>query len=296
MKRVPDVSVIIPTLCHAARAPLLRRAIDSVSSQQGVRALPILVVNGRVRDPALLAALRKDVRLRILELDQAGIPDALRAGREIVDTAWFSALDDDDSCLPGSLAARVRKLQSMPAFDTVVTNGLICAGGGTRVFPPDLEVIEQDPLKALTQGNWLLPGAWLCRSDRVGPWLFAGMPSALECTFLALQFALRCRTCFLDQPGVAYQGDTAVSESKSPDYIHRQLPALEQLLALPLSRELEDWVQRMTSAVKHDISAHHLRERDHRNAWRWHLRSLLGRHGWRYASYTLRLILNATGK
>jgi glycosyltransferase involved in cell wall biosynthesis len=291
MAEIPEVSVIMPTLGRSARASLIHRSVQSVISQESVRAIPIVVVNGPHRDFSLVRSLQLDSRLRVLDLEAPGIPGALRAGREAVETEWFSALDDDDVCLPGSLAARVERLQSTPACDTVVTNGLICDVAGERLYPDDLTAVECDPLGALTESNWLLPGAWLCRSDRVGAWLFDGMPGALECTYLALQFALHCRPCFLDRPSVAYQDDTPDSESNSPDYVHRLVPALEQMLELPLSGKTRNWIRRALTAAKHRVSGTHLQNQELAKAWQWHARSLVGPGGWRYASYTFRLLL-----
>jgi len=53
----PTVNVIMPTLARSARAPLLRRALASVAGQAGVRAVPIVVLNGAERDPGLVAEL-----------------------------------------------------------------------------------------------------------------------------------------------------------------------------------------------------------------------------------------------
>lgn len=286
----------MPTRALGVRACVLRRALDSVLSQHHVRALPIVVANGPDRDPALLRDLRKDRRLRLIERDQPSLPAAIRAGRRAVETEWFSTLDDDDVYLPGTLVARVRALQSRPAIDTVVSNGLVRCTGAERIHLDDVPGIEASPLRALHDGNWLLPGAWLCRTERVGCELFDAMPMALECTYLAIRFALHGPICFLAQPGVAWYADTPESESKSRYYLHRQLEALDRLLELPVPDETRQWIRSVKSASRHGIADMHFKERELIQAWRWHLRSLMGYGGWRYASFSLRLLLATGGR
>ncbi|MGD8430781.1 MAG: glycosyltransferase family A protein, partial [Ectothiorhodospiraceae bacterium] len=134
----PRVSVIVPTRGLGRRAALVRRALESVLSQQGVETIPIVVINGPDRDPGLVADLRRDSRLRLLDVADAGIPDALKAGREAIDTPWFSALDDDDLYLPGALLSRIRALESRPGYGAVVTNGLVRNHGTERLHVPDM--------------------------------------------------------------------------------------------------------------------------------------------------------------
>ena len=133
----------MPTRALRERAEVLRRAIDSVLSQAGVRAVPLIVVNGTGRDPGLVEALTADPRLRVLCQEEAGIPAALRAGREVLDTPWFADLDDDDLFLPGALALRVDTLERRPDCCAVITNGYRRSASGTDVLnaPDELDEI-----------------------------------------------------------------------------------------------------------------------------------------------------------
>jgi hypothetical protein len=54
------------------------RAIESVLDQRGVRASPIVVVNGHLRDADLAAQLHADRRLRVPEQAPADLPAALQ--------------------------------------------------------------------------------------------------------------------------------------------------------------------------------------------------------------------------
>lgn len=290
MPDLDEVAVIMPTLALGMRATLIRRSLDSVLSQEGVRPIPILVVNGSRRDQSLVRHLKTDTRVRVIEVGEAGIPGAFQAGRESVDTQWFSSLDDDDVYLPGALAARVEALRARPDCDTVVTNGLRRNSDGDQLHNPDMSVIEREPLSALTAGNWLLPGSWLCRSERIGPWLFDGMPKFLECTYLAIQFALHCRLCCLDEPTVAWYTDTPESESKSRAYVLSMDNALKRILELPLPAEFRPWIRRKISEAQHNISELHLGDGKIDESWRWHLSSLSGPGGWRHLPFSLQLL------
>ncbi len=293
MSDLAEVSVIVPTRALAARASLIHRALESVLSQERVRALPILVVNGPDRDSSLVGELNRDPRLQVIDLEAAGIPGALRAGREAVETEWFASIDDDDVYLPGALAARVEALKARPAFDTVVTNGLRRGGYGDRLHVPDMSSVECAPLDALNRGNWLLPGAWLCHTARVGASLFEGMPNMLECTYLAIQFTLRCNTCFLDRPTVVWYVDSPASESMSRAYILGGVAAHERLLELPLPTETRRWMRERLTSAMHGVSDLHYRERALSKAWQWHVRTLVRPGGWRYLPFSLRLLLAA---
>lgn len=286
----PEVAVIMPTRALAMRAPLIRRALMSVLSQEGVTATPIVIVNGPDGDPTLIRELEADSRVRLSRVKAPGIPGALRAGRALVNTEWFSALDDDDIYLPGALATRIKALRTSPSCETVVTNGLRRNTDEDEIHIADIAAVEQDPLNALTRGNWLLPGAWLCRSASVGEWLFDEMPQSLECTYLAIQFALRGRLCFVEQPTIAWYTNTPDSESKSDSYIFGQEAALERILEMQLPNELRQQMRRRITGVRHRIAELYLREDRLARSLRWHLRSLAGRGGWRYASFSLKLL------
>lgn len=291
MSDCPEVAVIVPTRALAERAPLIQRALTSILSQEGVRPTPIVVVNGPDWDPVLVREFDVNPRVRLIKLDTPGIPGALQAGRAAVSAEWFSALDDDDIYLPGALAMRVKTLRNNPDCDTVVTNGLRRDAEGEKVHISQISAVEKNPLQSLTRGNWLLPGAWLCRSENIGGWLFEGMPKFRECTFLAIQFALHGHLRFLAEPTVAWYTDTPASESKTRDYILGHELALERMLELPVPVEFAQSLRKKITDARHGEAALHLREGNLAQSWRSHLRSLSGPRGWRYAPFSLRLLL-----
>jgi glycosyltransferase involved in cell wall biosynthesis len=284
------ISVLIPTLARRERVPYLRRAIDSVLHQQGVRAVPLLVVNGAQRDVALVSALRADRRIRTLERAESGLPEALRAGRRAVEAPWFATLDDDDELLPGGLAIRHRALLERDTCDVVVTNGYRRCDAGNVLHVQAGAEVEADPLRALLRANWLLPGSWLARTDRVGADLFDGMPRYLECTFLAARFATAHRMLWLDAPTVAYTEDSPLAESNSREYLLGQADALRSLLALELPGDVRQALRARIVTACHQAADHELHAGRTREAWRWHAATLREAGGWRHIPFMRHLL------
>jgi len=284
------ISVILPTRALAERGAGLRRAIESVVGQRGVRAVPLVVINGGDADPALRRQLENDPRCRVFHLERPHLPAALREGRRQVDTPWFATLDDDDEFLPGGLARRLAALAADPTLDLVVSNGIRRSASGDRLQVTDPDPVRRDPLRALLVQHWLMPGSYLARSDRVGIELFDEMPTYLENTYLALRFGLDYRFAYLDEPTMIRHLDTPDSVSKSEAYLHGQFDALRRLLELPLPVDVRDGFRRRVAEVSHSASVRALAGGALRPAWAWHLRSLVARGGWRYLAYTRRLV------
>lgn len=287
----PAITVIVPTLARACRAAVLRRAIDSIVAQRAVDARPLVVVNGSEADPTLLESLIADPRVQVVRCAEASLPGALRAGRERVSTAWFASLDDDDVLLGDALVRRWQRLLDAPDADVVISNGLRRDAHGDAPVMADVRAIEADPLGALARGNWLLPGSWLCRTDRVGPELFDGMPRYLECTFLAIRFASRYRPVFLDQATVRWYANTPDGEHASSVALLGSPQALLALLQHELPAELRRHLRRRLAAAYNACSRHSLRAGRRGAAWLYHLRSLAVPYGLRFLPYTARLVV-----
>ena len=282
MCAAPAVSVILPTTALPERAALLRRAIQSIIDQDGVYTVPLIVINGLQRDSDLVRELQADRRVRVVLLDDAHLPRALAAGWDMVETEWFAELDDDDVLLPGALSYRARALAEHAEWDVVVTNGIRRTAGHDIVHLDDLPTLRQDPLRALTRGNWLLPGSWLCRTRSCGRWLFDGMP--------ALQCATRFRLEFLERPTVVWHGDTPGAASTSPEYVFAGVAAHRRFLELDLPADVRRSILRTLPRVHNGVAKLHLRDRRLREAWASHLRSLRGPGGWRQLPFTRHLI------
>lgn len=293
MERAREISIIVPTRALRERAALMRRALASIFGQEHVAPVPIVVVNGPDADAALVDELKSDRRVRIFFLDSADLPDALRFGRSQVDSAWFGTLDDDDVLQPDALAHRVFALEENPSHDVVVTNGLCRDAHGDVLNVTDFASVARDPLRALRHGNWLLPGSWLGRSEDVSEQLFHGMPRYLECTYLAIQFATKHRPLFLNQPTVVWHTDTPCSIRTSTQYQLGQVAAMQRLLELEVPDDVRADLSRRLGAAYHQSAVIHLRDGNHRQAWRTHCRSLIHPGGWRYLPFSRRLLLAA---
>jgi glycosyltransferase involved in cell wall biosynthesis len=232
--RGADVSIIMPTLACRERAASLVRAIDTVVSQQGPRGIPLVIVNGPAGAPEVLEHLRRRADIRLVTLNEASLPDALRAGRTLVDTPYFAVLDDDDELLPGALRARLEGLEAAPGTDLVVTNGFLAGFGRRELNIADFRRIEADPLRMLLTQHWLPPCAGLFRTNTITPEFFERIPRYREWTYLALQLALRRRIAFAACPTFVYCTDTVGSLSKSRAYCLAGPPAIARMLELPL--------------------------------------------------------------
>ncbi|MEJ7812386.1 MAG: glycosyltransferase family A protein [Gemmatimonadaceae bacterium] len=286
----PAITVIIPTRALRERAGHLRRAIDSVLDQRAVRVVPLVVINGSRRCAEIERSLRADARVRLLTRNEADLPAALRTGREAVDTPFFATLDDDDVLLPGALTLRARALERRPDCAAVVTNGYRRSTAGDVLnIPPGCDV-NTDPLRALLNRNWLLPGSWLCRTDAVGIGVFEGMPRYLECTYLAVRFATEYRMVWLDAPTVVYQVGSPFAESASLEYLVGQVPALRRILALDLPDDVRRQLRARVAVTCHMAAIHFWSDGAVGEAWRWHAASLREHGGWRHLPFTRHLL------
>ena len=284
------MTVVIPTRGLAERVETLWRAVDSVRGQAGVRAVALVVLNGAQRAPEVEGALGRAPGVRLIVREEGDLPAAHRAGRREVETPWFGALDDDDFLLPGALARRVSALEERPDGDVVVTNGLVRRDGVDTLHVPPEHAVAADPLRALQRRNWLLPGSWLARSERVGTRVFDDMPRYRECTYLALRFAIEHTMVWLQEPTVIYNVGSPHAESRSRGYLMEQVGALRRILELPLPPAVRRRVRHEVAAAFHDMADFRWAAGELDEAWRLHLRSLREWGGVRYLPFTRHLL------
>lgn len=284
------VTIIIPTRGLRERSASLAAAIESAWYQCDVQPVVIVVLNGPHRDPSVERALRDDPRITLVVSETASLPAALATGRAMVETRWFTALDDDDVLVPNALSMRVRALGDHPDCAAVVTNGWRRTGGRDTLHVSPNENVSADPVRAMLAHNWLLPGSWLCCSDRVGVDVFAAMPEYLECTYLGLRLASEHRMVWLDTPSVIYTVGSPGAESSSRAYVLGQVAALRRIIALPLPADARRTLRARIAGAYH-AAANHEREIGALGAaWRWHVRCLLEPSGWRYAPFMRHLV------
>jgi hypothetical protein len=287
--RAEEVTVLIPTRAATERETSLRQAVESVLCQEGVSARVLLLLNGAENEPQLSASRLTDLRLTILRRRDANLPAALQQGARAVETPWFAALDDDDELLPGALKLRLHALARHPDRLVVAGNGYRRDDGVDTLHVANGEPIRTDPLRALLDRNWLLPGSWLCRTTPATTAIFDHMPRHLECTYLAIRFAA-LGMIWIDDPTVVYNVNTPLSARQSRAYVEGQAEALRHILEL----ELPDYARReLTSRI---AAAHHraanlsLAKGELKEALRCHLATLRSPGGWRHLPFARHLI------
>lgn len=119
----PLVSTIIPTIAVKEKADLLKRAIRSVRASFTGHVNIIVVVNGNRFDTDVCEWLKAQPDILFEYITTPSLPHAIIRGRELINTPYFSTLDDDDEYLPGATDIKVAALEAESAADVVVTNG-----------------------------------------------------------------------------------------------------------------------------------------------------------------------------
>ena len=289
MDSVTGISVIIPSLANSSRAALLERAIGSVLSQEGVRAIPIVVVNGGRHDPVLLDSLKRRTDIRCVHFSYGGLPEARLRGRISVDTPFFANLDDDDELLPNSLVTRLRPMQQDEKIDVVVSNGFRDMGNGRSITDPKINRFQTNPLDGLMEACWLNESGGLFRTETIGREFFENLPPVVEWTYIAFQLAQSRNIHFMDVQ-TFIKHDTPQSLSKSKEY-HLQHPyVLRDMLQRPMPDAIRAKLTQKHVAALHLTSTILLEMGDFRTAWRFHLQSLGHRGGLQYLLYTRHIL------
>ena len=282
------ICVLVATLASPARAPYLRRALTSIRAQS-VPTRAIVVVNGSEADPALVDELAKAADITLLRQAEASLPAALARARAAVDSAAFAQLDDDDELLPEALALRLARLDGADCLDAVVTNGLVRHGREERHSIADAAAVATQPLDAMMQSNWLLPGAALFRTATIGAEFFAAAPCYLEWTYVGLRLAAERRIAVLPEATVVHYEGLEFSVDRSRACLLGRPRAFAPLLQLSLPAHIRRALRRKRGAAWH-AAAERLRiDGDRRAAWAAHVRSLAAPGGLRYVAYTRHL-------
>ena len=124
----PLVSIAIP----ARNAALtLRRAVDSVLSQDYGNLEVIIAVNGSTDNTLGIAKSIDDDRIRVIE-SQAGIVPALNACLKTSRGDYIARQDADDEWLPGKLSKQVQFLEST-GIDVLGTQMIVREGESETV-------------------------------------------------------------------------------------------------------------------------------------------------------------------
>ncbi len=128
-----EVSVIVPTY---NRAHVLRRALESVLSQQGARFEVLLVDDGSTDGTKLLAQEVEQVtpNFRYFYQPNQGPSAARNSGIQKSETPYLAFLDSDDEWLGGKLSAQLEFFRENPGYLICQTEE-IWIRNGRRVNP-----------------------------------------------------------------------------------------------------------------------------------------------------------------
>lgn len=286
----PLVSVIIPTMASAARAELLKRAVHSIRASSCQPIKIIAVVNGNRFDAAVCHWLKAQPDIRFEYVEKPSAPNAVLRGRELVETEFFSALDDDDEYLQGSTDQKLVLLQADAKADLVVGNYYQHRDGREFLSYDRLNAVPAEPLEMLMEFNWLHNGNALFRTASIDVRYFQDYHAFAEWTLVAFRLALDGKkVAVVDAPVFRCNEETPGSLSKSPAYFQAYLPLFKRMLGLAPPRHVVRMIHRKIGAAYHDASVDALHDGRRATAVLHHLRSLVCTDGLRYLSYTRHL-------
>lgn len=284
------VSVIIPTLASAQRAPTLARAIESVrrASRSAIRI--IVVVNGSRHDNDLCDWLKSQPDVLFDYQETPSAPKAVLRGRELVTSDFFSTLDDDDEFLAGAIDARIALMQDRPDVDLVITNGYRNIDGVDAILYRRLADVPEHPVQTLMDFNWLNSGNALYRTSSFDRGYFADSHPFGEWTWLAYKLAMDGKKICVSNEPTFRINDTQDSLSKSENYRNSYLPLFQRMLDYAPPRDVAKSIRRKMGAAWHEASDASMKNGDRAEAFAFHMRSLVHPGGLRYLSYTRRFL------
>jgi glycosyltransferase involved in cell wall biosynthesis len=287
------IDIVVATTAEARRAALLVRAIDHIVGQDGVRARPIVVVNGTRFDPALVEQLKRRTDILLIHLNPGNLFLARRTGFEAVTSEFFGIHDDDDFLLPGALARRLAAISGNDRVDWVVSDGTFVWPDREVPFIPSIEHLRCDPYGLLLDHCWLCSAGNLFRKSAIKGDLFDSVPS-MEITYIAFRLLAEGRMpAIVEEPTFKYFFYPD-SLSKKDHYNLPAAQAIHTMMKLPVPGWVRRKLARKYRQAMHDIADHHWARGRQREAWAAHLRSLAGLpEFFRYFAFTRRLLAGA---
>lgn len=282
----PGVSLIIRTKAMHERAGLLRRAIDSVLTQNGVDVTCIIIVNGIEASEPLVGSLQEDGRLVCIVEPNADKAAATLLGRKHVRTEFFAFLDDDDELLPGSLIQRASHLREHPTLACVATNGeYVKRSGIGPVFHNTQQVIGKY-VRALLHGrNWLAAGGATFRTAMVGEEYFADLPPHREWTLIAFRIATRLPVEFLDISTYRIYS-TLASQSKTPTYMEAGALVTQLMLEWDGRPAHVPAIHRRAIGAYRQACSYHRINGDFTRAWHFYRKAVSSPFGLSFVPYS----------
>ena len=284
-----QVTVIIPTLAEATRRRSLLRAIDCVLNQNGVSALPLVVINGRRFDGGLRAALEPRGDIKTLYLPEGHVARAQTLGVEHVETPYFAFLDDDDIFTDAALTHRLALMETDPHPDLVVTNIHIETEGQISLMTEDMHGFSVDPAHSIFELSWLNGINNLFRTATVRAHYFRDRAPYMEWTALGIKLAREKRIAFSNRPTAIYHNTTG-SASKQQQYLEAQAKLMASLQRRSYQQKTSLLIDRKLTGALNSLSLLARADGKMLRAWRFHLACLASPGGWRYLGFTRKLI------
>lgn len=290
MTHQATVSVVIPTMAAKERELPLRRAIESIRQSSTTTVKIITVVNGTRADSEICRWLAIQSDIQYERLPTPSLPLAVRRGRELVQTPFFSFLDDDDEYLVGGTDLKSAELSSHAEADLVISSGFRHCGEVDDPIMTPLDKVPSAPLESLFEFNWLSSCNALFRSDSFPPEFFADPHPYAEWTWLAYKLAMAGKKIASINQATFRINDTPDSLSKSDSYHNAYQALYRRMLLLKPPPEIARAIRTRMSADWHDQSVRALLRGERLQACTFHISSLMLPGGLRYLPYTRRLV------
>lgn len=284
-------TVVIASRCDDARGALLKRACESVDAMAGDCDYSILVVvNGPRVSSSVLDWLATMPNVRVIRLRSGSYPLARRVGAEMADSEFLAFLDDDDELMPNTLARKIAYFRQHPDIDVLVTDGLRVNGSTvTKIFPP-AEARYGDLVETLMRSGWGA-GAPTLRTKNIDLSAFDAEFRHLEWTSTTLELASRYKFGFLDEPMYRYYEDTPDSLWKNADHCLAAPEVWRRLSKSYAGTRYEATVRLRYGRVCHMASWEYARRGKLRDAWRFHVESLISPGGLAFVPLSAKLLL-----
>ena len=284
-----DATVIIPTLAEPSRRRSLLGAIDCVLRQQGVRALPLVVINGERYDRELRRELEARTDIQVRYREPASVTAAQAFGVEQVRTPYFAFLDDDDLFTEDALAHRIALMEATPAADFVVTNFYFERNGERRLACDDIGIYAAEPAHSIFEFAWCSSVNTLFRTASVDADFFRPKVPQMEWTALGIRLARERRAVFSNRATGIYV-DTPDSASKRSRHTESMIALMRSLRHDDLPHKTRRLIERKYVGGYHLLAQAALQSGRPLAAWRYHLHSLARPQGWRYLTFTRKLL------
>jgi glycosyltransferase involved in cell wall biosynthesis len=294
-----DVTVFIATTAEKKRANSIRNAIKSVLSQVGTKL--IIIINGNKFDASLKFELENQPDVECYYLSLGNFPEALKYARKIVDTNYFSFLDDDDELTEGSIEKRLNAFKDPKGIDAVVGNGYRKNKSNVKSLMLDtlkVEKFNKNPLLSLFErrGNWLASCSGLYRTSSIPQEYFDDYAKYAEWSYLAVKIASYRHVKLVDSPCFIIN-ETQGSLSHTLEYYIEQYHYLFKLLGMNLPKDINTIIRIKKIDMEHQLSTLYLDKGEVLKAWYYHILSLTSLRGFkRYVLSTRYLFWSVTAK